>query len=145
MNVLCVAVNKHEQMHGQMDGWLSAGHVRSSSEPIQSEDKAISLATSTRNRLKGMRRRAAKLLTRIKADSFDYQSPDMKVLGNSAAEDALELQRMASELQSSMSDSSSAGQSCIADLMQSLACLLLSQAMSHAMSHAMMLMHSCVR
>ena len=123
-----------------MDGWVSAGHVRSSSEPIQSEDKAISLATSTRNRLKGMRRRAAKLLTHIKADSFDYQSPDMKALGDSTAEVALKLQRMASQLQSSMSDSGSAGQSCIAHLMQSLACLLL----SHAISHATMLMHSCV-
>ena len=49
-----------------------SGLLRSSPEPIQSEDKAISLATTPRNRLKGMRRRAAKLLARIKADSFDY-------------------------------------------------------------------------
>ncbi|KAL0051384.1 hypothetical protein WJX82_006453 [Trebouxia sp. C0006] len=48
------------------------GHLRSSPEPIQSEDKAVSLATTTSNRLKGMRRRAAKLLARIKADSFHY-------------------------------------------------------------------------
>ncbi|KAL0033380.1 hypothetical protein WJX77_006860 [Trebouxia sp. C0004] len=48
------------------------GHLRSSPEPIQSEDKAVSLATTTSNRLKGMRRRAAKLLARIKADSSHY-------------------------------------------------------------------------
>lgn len=49
-----------------------AGHLRSSPDPIQSEDKAVSLASTARNRLKGMRRRAAKLLARIEADSFDY-------------------------------------------------------------------------
>ncbi|DBA76621.1 TPA: hypothetical protein ACH3X2_008668 [Trebouxia sp. C0005] len=48
------------------------GHLRSSPEPIQSEDKAVSLATTTSNRLKGMRRRAAKLLARIQADSLHY-------------------------------------------------------------------------
>lgn len=115
-----------------MDKW-SAGHVRSSSEPIQSEDKAISLASSTRNRLKGMRRRAAKLLTCIKADSFDYQSSDMQTgSGSPTAEVTMKLEGMARQLQSSMSDSSSAGQSCMAHLMQSLACLLLNRTISHA-------------
>lgn len=104
----------NEHMDRDPNEWLSAGHVRSSSEPIQSEDKAISLATSTRNRLKGMRRRAAKLLTCIKADSFDYQSPDIK--GDLTDAVAMELQRMTCQLQSSMSDSSSAGQLCIAHL-----------------------------
>ena len=50
----------------------AAGRFRSSPEPIRSEDKAVSLAATTSNRLKGMRRRAAKLLARIKADSFDF-------------------------------------------------------------------------
>ncbi len=46
--------------------------MRSSPEPIQSEDKAVNLATTTRNRLKGMRCRAAKLLAKIKAVGFAY-------------------------------------------------------------------------
>ena len=114
-----------------MDGWVSAGHVRSSSEPIQSEDKAISLATSTRNRLKGMRRRAAKLLTCIKADSFHYQNPDMQIgSGDLGAEVTMKLEHMACQLQSSMSDSSSAGQSSIAHLMHSFACCRVMQSVT---------------
>ena len=77
----------------------------------QTEDKAISLATCSRNRLKGMRRRAAKLLTCIRADSFEYQSPDMQASGDPAGDVTVELERLTCQLQSSMTESSSAGQS----------------------------------
>ena len=65
------------QLHANLacsrkDYQADAGHLRSSPEPIQSEDKAVSLATTTSNRLKGMRRRAAKLLAGIKANSLPY-------------------------------------------------------------------------
>ena len=92
---------------------MNTGYLRSSSEPIQSEDKAISLATSTRNRLKGMRRRAAKLLTTIKADSFDYPKPDTEVQGDRAADGSMELEYLSQQLQSSMADGSNASKSCI--------------------------------
>lgn len=85
--------------------------MRSSSEPVQTEDKAISLATCSRNRLKGMRRRAAKLLTCIRADSFEYQSPDMQASGELAIDVTVELEGMVCQLQSSMTENSSAGQS----------------------------------
>lgn len=100
-----------------VNGSVGAGPLRSSSEPIQSEDKAISLATSARNRLKGMRRRAAKLLASIRADSFDYHSSDIDLQGDLAAVVSTELQEIAKQLQSSLTDGSSAGQSCIAHLL----------------------------
>lgn len=58
-----------------------------------------------------MRRRAAKLLTCIKADSFEYQGPDMQASGDLAGDVTVELERLACQLQSSMTESSSAGQS----------------------------------
>ncbi|KAL3152178.1 hypothetical protein ABBQ32_001269 [Trebouxia sp. C0010 RCD-2024] len=95
--------------------------LRSSSEPIQSEDKAISLATSGRNRLKGMRRRAAKVLASIRADRFDYHSSDMDLQADLAAEMSVELQDISKQLQSSLTDGSSAGLEAV--LSQLVACL----------------------
>ena len=93
---------------------LHVGHLRSSPEPIQSEDRAISLAASARNRLKGMRRRAAKLLTRIKADSFDYQTDICEAAGSRQAAEALSaLQKMAKQVQRSLTDGDITGESLI--------------------------------
>lgn len=60
-----------------------------------------------------MRRRAAKLLTAIRADSFDYQSADMDLQGDQAAQVRVELQHMAAQLQSSLADGTSTGKPCM--------------------------------
>ena len=76
------------------------------------EDKAISLATSARNRLKGMRRRAAKLLTRIKADSFDFHTAHKQAVDSHADRVCLAFEELANKLQSKMADGNVAGAAC---------------------------------
>lgn len=50
-----------------------SSNLRSSPEPQPIHNKAISAATTAGNRLKGMRRRAAKLLTCIQEQQHKYQ------------------------------------------------------------------------
>lgn len=49
------------------------GNLRSSPEPLLAHPKAISVASTARNRIKGMRRRAAKLLAHMQEQQQQCQ------------------------------------------------------------------------
>ena len=107
------------QLHSNLacsrkDCQADAGHLRSSPEPIQSEDKAVSLATTTSNHLKGMRRRAAKLLARIKADSLHYSQQATAQAARQEGAGCKPLLCLLGSMQPSAEREDIAGESCFA-------------------------------
>lgn len=86
-----------------------SGDPRSLSEPQPTQHKAISAATTAANRLKGMRRRAAKLLTCIHAEQQKYEMPKAEVLNQPQQAQLSKLQQLLQSMQQCFEQSNEQG------------------------------------
>ena len=84
-------------------------NVRTSPEPHLIQDKAISTGFSSRNRLKGMRRRAAKMLTCIVNQQQEYQQAKAELAGLQQELELRELEILMQNLQQCLEQASTDG------------------------------------